>query len=134
MRVGILSLIHESNTFAVTPTTIDLFQRDELMIGDEVRRGYEGGHHQISAFLEGLPAAGIEGVPIFHASTPPASSMASWSPRTARMREKATTTGIWTASGSTSYANALVRIVRLSVSSIPTPIFPLVWSPAAMPL
>ncbi len=41
MRVGILSLIHESNTFAVTPTTIDLFRRDELMIGDEVRWGYE---------------------------------------------------------------------------------------------
>ncbi len=75
MRVGILSLIHESNTFAVTPTTIDLFQRDELMIGDEVRRGYEGGHHQISAFLEGLPAAGIEGVPIFHASTPPSGTI-----------------------------------------------------------
>ena len=76
MRVGILSLIHESNTFAVTPTTIDLFQRDELMIGDEVRRGYEGGHHQISAFLEGLSAAGIEGVPIFHASTPPSACCA----------------------------------------------------------
>ena len=75
MRVGILSLIHESNTFAVTPTTIDLFQRDELMIGDEVRRGYEGGHLQISAFLEGLPAAGIEGVPIFHASTPPSGTI-----------------------------------------------------------
>ncbi|HIM56083.1 MAG TPA: M81 family peptidase, partial [Candidatus Latescibacteria bacterium] len=75
MRVGILSLIHESNTFAVTPTTIDLFQRDELMIGDEVRRGYEGGHHQISAFLEGLPAAGIEAVPIFHASTPPSGTI-----------------------------------------------------------
>jgi microcystin degradation protein MlrC len=75
MRVGILSLIHESNTFAVTPTTIDLFRRDELMVGDEVRRGYEGGHHQISGFLEGLAASGIEAVPIFHASTPPSGTI-----------------------------------------------------------
>ena len=34
MRVGIISLIHESNTFAVPPTTIDLFRRDSLLIGE----------------------------------------------------------------------------------------------------
>ena len=76
MRVGILSLIHESNTFAVTPTTIDMFQRDELLIGDEVRRVYEGGHNQISGFLEHLAeTVGIEAVPVCHASTPPSGSI-----------------------------------------------------------
>ena len=43
MRIGILSLIHESNTFAVTPTTLDLFRRDSLLTGEEVRLEYEGG-------------------------------------------------------------------------------------------
>ena len=75
MRVGILSLIHESNTFAATPTTLDLFQRDQLLIGDEVRREYEGGHNQLSGFLEGLAGTDIEAVPIFHASTPPSGTI-----------------------------------------------------------
>lgn len=75
MRVGILSLIHESNTFAVTPTTIDMFRRDELLIGDDVRRAYEGGHNQISGFLAHLKGTGIEAVPIFHASTPPSGTI-----------------------------------------------------------
>ena len=75
MRVGILSLIHESNTFAVTPTTIDMFRRDQLLIGEEVRRAYEGGHNQISGFLARLERTGIEPVPIFHASTPPSGTI-----------------------------------------------------------
>ena len=75
MRVGILSLIHESNTFAVTPTTIDMFRRDGLLIGDDVRRAYEGGHNQISGFLAHLKGTGIEAVPIFHASTPPSGTI-----------------------------------------------------------
>ena len=45
-RVGILSLMHESNTFAVTPTTIESFRRDSLLTGEEVRREFEGGLHQ----------------------------------------------------------------------------------------
>jgi microcystin degradation protein MlrC len=75
MRVGILSLIHESNTFAVTPTTIDMFRRDELLIGDDVRHAYEGGHNQISGFLAQLEGTDIEAVPIFHASTPPSGTI-----------------------------------------------------------
>ena len=75
MRVGILSLIHESNTFAVTPTTIDLFERDGLLVGDELRAEFEGGHNQVSGFLEALAATDIEAVPIFHAATPPSGTI-----------------------------------------------------------
>ena len=71
MRVGIISLIHESNTFAVAPTTIESFRRDSLLIGEQVRRSFEKGLHQISGFFEGLEHSGIEAVPIFHASTLP---------------------------------------------------------------
>ena len=75
MRVGILSLIHESNTFSVTPTTIELFRRDSLLIGEEVREEFEGGHHQISGYLEGLKSEDVEAVPIFYASTPPSGTI-----------------------------------------------------------
>ena len=75
MRIGIISLIHESNSFAVTPTTIELFHRDSLMIGEAVREAFEGGHHQISGFFEGLKKAKVEAVPIFDASTPPSGTI-----------------------------------------------------------
>ena len=75
MRVGIISLIHESNTFAVTPTTIELFRRDSLLVGEAIRSAFAGGHHQISGFLEGLAGTEVEPVPIFHASTPPSGTI-----------------------------------------------------------
>ncbi len=71
MRVGILSLIHESNTFIHTPTTLDLFQRDGLLTGDAVTDHFQGGFHEISGFLEGLDDARIDAVPLFYASTSP---------------------------------------------------------------
>ncbi len=75
MRVGIISLIHESNTFAVAPTTIESFRRDSILIGEEVRNSFSGGLHQISGFLEGLEESGVEAVPVFHASTLPSGTI-----------------------------------------------------------
>ncbi len=71
MRVGILSLIHESNTFSHTPTTLDLFRRDGILTGEAVADHFRGGFHEISGFLDGLDDAGIDAVPLFYASTPP---------------------------------------------------------------
>ena len=56
MRVGIISLIHESNTFIHTPTTIDLFERDALLTGQAVADLFQGAHHEVSGFLAGLAA------------------------------------------------------------------------------
>ena len=75
MRVGILSLMHESNTFATTPTTIDLFRRDGILIGDQARQEFEGGLHQMTGFLEGLSHADIEPVTVFHAGTSPSGTI-----------------------------------------------------------
>ena len=75
MRVGIISLVHESNTFAVTPTTIELFRRDSLLLGEAVRSEFEGGLHQITGFLDGLGEAEIEAVPVFYASTSPSGTI-----------------------------------------------------------
>ena len=75
MRVGIISLIHESNTFAVTPTTIELFRRDSLLTGEAIREEFSGGHHQITGFLDGLAESGVAAVPVFYASTPPSGTI-----------------------------------------------------------
>ena len=71
MRVGIVSLIHESNTFISTPTTLDMFKDNKLIEGEEIYQAFAGGHHEISGFLQGLDETGIEAVPIFYASTTP---------------------------------------------------------------
>ncbi|MCZ6632698.1 MAG: M81 family metallopeptidase [bacterium] len=71
MRIGIVSLLHESNTFIQTPTTLDSFRRDGLLIGDDLYDRFAGGHHEISGFLEGLSGTEFEAVPIFCASTTP---------------------------------------------------------------
>jgi microcystin degradation protein MlrC len=71
MRVGLIALFHESNTFIQTPTTMDLFERDGIATGQAMYDRYVGGHHEVSGFIEGLEAEGAEVVPIFHAGTTP---------------------------------------------------------------
>lgn len=75
MKVGIVSLSHESNSFLSTPTTIDQFRNDILLIGEDIRRLRCGGAHEISGFFEGLGAAGIDAVPIFYASALPSGAL-----------------------------------------------------------
>ena len=36
MRIGILGLQHESNTFIATPTTLDMFRQGGLLTGDAI--------------------------------------------------------------------------------------------------
>ncbi len=76
MRVGIISFLHESNTFISTPTTLDAFRRDGIFTGQAMRDHYLGGHHEVSGFFEGLASAGIDALPIFHAGTTPSGRIA----------------------------------------------------------
>jgi microcystin degradation protein MlrC len=67
MRVGILGLQHESNTFLGTPTTWEHFEQGALLSGPAIRREYGAAHHEIGGFFQGLEVEGIEAVPIFFA-------------------------------------------------------------------
>ena len=72
MRVGIIGLLHESNTFIPAPTTIDHFRQNVLATGAAVRASFDGGHHEISGFLGLLDQTnGVEAVPIFAARATP---------------------------------------------------------------
>jgi len=64
MRVGIISLQHESNTFLKTPTTIADFEQGALLTGDAIRRQYGDSHHEVAGFFAGLEEAGVEPVPV----------------------------------------------------------------------
>ena len=41
MRIGLIALQHESNTFLPTPTTLDDFRRGVLATGADLLRHYE---------------------------------------------------------------------------------------------
>ncbi len=71
MRVGIIALQHESNTFLAAPTTLEDFQRGVLATGDEILQYYEPAHHEVGGFIQGLRNAAIEFVPIFAAWATP---------------------------------------------------------------
>lgn len=71
MRVGIIALQHESNTFIATPTHLEDFERDVLVTGADVRRRFADTHHELSGFFAELEQAGVEPVPIFAARTLP---------------------------------------------------------------
>lgn len=75
MRVGIVSLIHESNTFISLKTDFDMFRSSFLLRGEELSKYFKGGHHEISGFLQSLEENQIEAVPIFYASTPPSGTI-----------------------------------------------------------
>lgn len=71
MRVGIISLLQESNTFLPERTRIEHFKNDILTIGQEVKKIFSGTHHEVAGFLSCLERASIEAVPIFAARAVP---------------------------------------------------------------
>jgi microcystin degradation protein MlrC len=76
VRIGLAGIMHESNTFIASPTTLDDFRRDLLLTGDEVRAGLGGTHHEVAGALETLDAAGAEAVPLLFARAVPSGTIA----------------------------------------------------------
>lgn len=54
MRIGILGLLHESNTFVTTKTTLDHFKADLFLEGADILRQLASSHHEIGGFIAGL--------------------------------------------------------------------------------
>ena len=70
-RVGIASLMHESNTFYPVPTTREMFRDTCLVSGREVISHWGEAHHEIGGMLEVLPALGLETVPVLTGTAMP---------------------------------------------------------------
>lgn len=71
MRVGVIGLSHESNTFATTPTTLADFERTMLLAGSQFQEKFKWKHHEVNGFINTLTQADFEPVPIFMACAPP---------------------------------------------------------------
>src|SRR5688572_16806256 len=70
-RVGVIALLHESNTFLLGPTTLAHFDQDLLLTGDAVRDRLADTHHEVGGFFAGLADEGVEAVPVFAARATP---------------------------------------------------------------
>src|SRR5262245_62028376 len=71
MRVGIIALLQESNTFIGQPTKLAHFEEELLATGDAVRQRLAGTHHEVAGMFHALEEAGEEAVPIFAARAVP---------------------------------------------------------------
>lgn len=67
MRIGLLGIQHESNTFLSGQTRLDDFRRGVLLRGHAVSDFYRRGHHEMSGFIEGLELRGLTPVPLLAA-------------------------------------------------------------------
>ncbi len=71
MRVGILGLLQESNTFVAAKTTLANFAEDVLACGEEIRVRFQNASHEIGGFFAGLEQEDIEAIPLFVARALP---------------------------------------------------------------
>jgi len=70
-RVGIIALLHESNTFIKQSTTLEHFRENMLLRGEAVRERLADTHHEVGGFFAGLAGEQVEAVPIFAARAVP---------------------------------------------------------------
>jgi len=71
MRVGIIALLHESNTFIARPTTLNHFRENWLFTGETVRARLAETPHEVGGFFTGLAQQQIEAVPLMAARAVP---------------------------------------------------------------
>lgn len=75
MRVGIIALLHESNTFVAGPTPLQRFEEDLLLTGPAIRERLADTHHEVGGFFAQLADERIDAVPIFAARAMPSGTI-----------------------------------------------------------
>ena len=65
MKVGVITLLQETNTFIAEATTLRHFEENLLLTGAPIRAAFADTAHEVGGMFAGLDQAGIEAVPIF---------------------------------------------------------------------
>jgi microcystin degradation protein MlrC len=71
MKVGVIALLQETNTFIAESTTLRHFEENLLLTGAPIRAQLADTQHEIGGFFTGLATHGLEAVPIFAARALP---------------------------------------------------------------
>lgn len=99
MRIGIIAILHESNTFVRQPTTLERFQEDLYLEGELIRERLADSHHEIGGFFAGLDEMNAQGdvvaVPLLATRATPAGVIeaTAWQQLTDRMLELVSAAG-----------------------------------------
>lgn len=72
MKIGILSVFHETNTFSPIPTARDNFEKNAWLEGADIVKVFVGTRTPIGGFLDIISERGHEAVPLFAAHATPA--------------------------------------------------------------
>ncbi|MBX9789154.1 MAG: M81 family metallopeptidase [Pirellulales bacterium] len=75
MRIGILAIQHESNTFVRERTVLDAFRRDALLTGAAMVEYCRDARHETTGFLAELTQADVEIAPLLLALATPGGSL-----------------------------------------------------------
>ena len=89
-RVGIITLLQESNTFLRGKTTLEHFRQEVLLTGEAVRGRFADAPHEVGGFFSELARANVEAVPIFAARALPFGTVTAecWDALMAMLREE----------------------------------------------
>ena len=71
MRVALLGIVHESNTFVIDPTTLNKFKESRLLFENDIILQYKNSFHELGGMIEVLEMNEIEIVPILYAEATP---------------------------------------------------------------
>lgn len=71
MRVALLGIVHESNTFVDSKTGLEQFRKGHWLFGQDIVDEYKHAFHEVGGMIEAIEAAGIELVPVMYAEATP---------------------------------------------------------------
>jgi microcystin degradation protein MlrC len=71
MRVALLGIVHESNTFAEGVTGLDQFRNGHWHFGQDIITEYKNAFHEVGGMIEAMRDADIQIVPIMYAEATP---------------------------------------------------------------
>lgn len=71
LRIALLGIYHESNTFVPEATVTADFMNGYYLTGESIRKEYETAHHEIGGMIEVMDKEEMEIVPVFYASATP---------------------------------------------------------------
>lgn len=72
MKIAIAQIIHETNTFNQSTTSLEAFV---IRRGDEIMGYFSGAHNEMTGFLEGAAAFNYDALPLFSAIADPSGTV-----------------------------------------------------------
>jgi microcystin degradation protein MlrC len=71
LKIALLGIYHESNTFLESPTTLSDFINGHFLLGDDIVKEYRNAYHEIGGMIEVVSQAGLELIPVMYAEATP---------------------------------------------------------------